>query len=55
MNTLTDLSASNLIFMQSNLSEEEINSAIHTDNRMTLFFSYEVPMETFLSVLEFSK
>ncbi|MEK9200194.1 two-component system activity regulator YycH [Lysinibacillus halotolerans] len=55
MNTLTDLSASNLIFMQSNLSEEEINSAIHTDNRMTLFFSYEVPMETFLSVLEFSQ
>lgn len=55
MKTMADLSASNLIFMQSNLSEEEINSAIHTDKRMTLFFSYEVPMETFLSVLEFSQ
>lgn len=55
MGTFLNLHASELSFVQSNLTEEKINSMIRTDNRMTLFFSAEVPINTFRSILEFTQ
>lgn len=55
MESFSNLRASELRFVQSNLTEEKINSMIRTGNRMTLFFSTEVPMNTFRSILEFTQ
>ena len=53
MKALVDLEATELRYIQSNLSEEKINNMIHADNQMTLFFPTEVPVNTFRSVLQF--
>lgn len=55
METISELNATELRFIQSNLTEERINSMIHSDKQLTLFFSAEVPVNTFRSVLEFSQ
>lgn len=55
MTTFSNLTASELRFVQSNLTEEKINSMIRTNDRMTLSFSAEVPINTFRSVLEFAQ
>lgn len=55
MDAIEELDASELRFNQSNLSEEEINRMIHAENQMTLFFSAEVPINTFRSILQFTQ
>ena len=55
MKSLNILKATDLRFIQSNLSEEEINNEIRAENRMTLFFPAEVPVNTFSSILNFSQ
>ena len=55
MEALVDLEATELRYIQSNLSEAKINNMIHADNQMTLFFSAEVPVNTFRSVLQFTQ
>ncbi|WP_176400079.1 YycH family regulatory protein [Ureibacillus sinduriensis] len=55
MEAIAGLNATELMYMQSNLSEEEINSKIHSENQMTLFFPAEIPIDTFRSVLKFTQ
>lgn len=54
MDAIGDLDAMELKYIQGNLSEEKINSMIHSENRMTLFFPAEIPINTFRSVLKFN-
>jgi regulatory protein YycH of two-component signal transduction system YycFG len=55
ISTFSNLNASELRFVQSNLTEEKINSMIRTNHRMTLFFSTELPINTFRYILEFTQ
>ena len=55
MKGLNVLEATDLRFIQSNLSEEDINKEIREEERMTLFFPTEVPINTFSSILKFSQ
>ncbi|MCM3387586.1 YycH family regulatory protein [Ureibacillus chungkukjangi] len=55
MDAIKDLDATELRFIQSNLSEEKLNSMIHSENQMTLFFPAEVPINAFDSVLQFTQ
>lgn len=55
MNTISHLRATELKFVQNNLPEEKINSLIQTNERITLFFPAEVPINTLRSILEFNQ
>ena len=55
MEAIKDLDATELRFIQSNLSEEKMNSMIHSEKQVTLFFSAEVPINAFRSVLQFTQ
>ncbi|WP_240758510.1 YycH family regulatory protein [Lysinibacillus sp. SGAir0095] len=52
---IQDLDATELRFIQSNLSDEKMNNMVHSENQITLFFSAEVPINTFRSVLQFTQ
>lgn len=47
MTNLSSWQASELTFMQSNISDAKINDMIRTNERMTLFFGAEVPVGVF--------
>ncbi|SOC08203.1 regulatory protein YycH of two-component signal transduction system YycFG [Ureibacillus xyleni] len=55
MTTLSNVRATELNFIQSNLSNEKVNSMIGANNRITLFFAAEVPINTFKSIVEFTQ
>ena len=55
MHALEDLDVMELRYLQSNLPEEKINSMVHSENQMTLFFPAEVPINTFRSVMQFNQ
>ncbi|RUL49439.1 MULTISPECIES: YycH family regulatory protein [Lysinibacillus] len=55
MSTISNLRATELKFIQNNLTEEKINSIIQTNERISLFFPAEVPINTLRSILEFSQ
>ncbi|RQW74007.1 hypothetical protein EBB45_13765 [Lysinibacillus composti] len=55
MTSLSSWNASKLEFLQSNLTDGKINDMVRTNNRMTLFFSGEVPIKTFQSILHFEQ
>lgn len=50
MTNLSSWTATELSFMQSNVSNAKINEMIRTDKRMTLFFEAEVPINVFKSL-----
>ncbi|MDN4494127.1 YycH family regulatory protein [Ureibacillus aquaedulcis] len=54
MDAFQGLNATEIMDRQ-NLSVEEMNSKIHSENQMTLFFSAEIPIDTFRSVLQFNQ
>jgi len=55
MKAIVSMDATEIRFVQSNISEKEINSMVHSDNQITLLFSAEVPINTFSSILRFSQ
>ncbi|RKQ16455.1 hypothetical protein D8M03_09710 [Lysinibacillus endophyticus] len=55
MTTLSKVRATELDFIQSNLSDVKINSMVGANNRITLFFQSEVPINIFKSILEFTQ
>lgn len=55
MGILSSWQGDELRYVQSNLTEEKINSMVDTNGRMTFFFQAEVPIGMFSSVLPFSQ
>lgn len=55
MENLSKFQATNLKYLQSNVTDEKINNMLRLDERMTLFFPSEVPFDVFKSVLKFSQ
>lgn len=52
---LLTLDAHEITLINSNLSDEQMNKKLRTNNRLTLFFNEEVPLQVFNSILSFNE
>lgn len=53
--TLLTLDAHEINLINSNLSDEKINEMLRINNRLTLFFNEEVPLQVFSGILSFNE